>query len=41
MKFILGTTTGILIGTTLGVMTLVLCIAGSQKEMPTVSNAKN
>lgn len=41
MKFILGITIGIFIGTILGVITLAICVAGSQKEMPKVNNANN
>lgn len=40
MKFIIGITIGIFVGAILGVMTLALCIGGSQKEMPKVDLQK-
>ena len=40
MKFIIGITIGIFVGALLGVITLSLCIGGSQKEMPKVNLQK-
>lgn len=34
MKLIIGITIGFFVGAILGVITLSLCIGGSQKEMP-------
>lgn len=40
MKCIIGITIGIFVGAILGVITLSLCIGGSQKEMPKVDLQK-
>lgn len=40
MKLIIGITISIFIEAILGVMTLALCIGGSQKEMPKVNLQK-